>query len=183
MHLNGYPFRKASCAKGHNNTYIRLHIYTFKSKHNIKYIVNVEEYEHSVYILKFHTKNASYSAKKYTMLTNKYDSRKIISTCINIGLEIYKENKLASFGFIGSPTIKEIKRNKKLENTKRFKVYSNFATFFFSPDNFNHLTNKSFSSYLLINKNKLNDISDFSSIIISMFTEIYEDPESFFNLN
>jgi hypothetical protein len=183
MHLNSYPYRKATSAKGQNNTFNKLTIYTFKSKHNIKYIVNVEEYDYEVFIIKFHTKNATYSSRKYSILTEKYDARRIIFTCIKIGLEIYNDNKNASFGFIGAPTLKEIKRVKKLENTKRFKVYSNFATFFFSPDNFNHMTNKDYSSYLLINKNKVKIDSDYHQKVISRFTEIYDDPESFFNIN
>lgn len=145
------------------------------------YVVNVEEYINSVFVLKFHTKKTGNSKKKYMFLTNKFDARKIIFTCIQIGLEIFKQNEYASFGFLGSPTIKELKqKDKKLFNNKRFKVYSKFAKFFFSPDTFEHVTNRDVSSYLLLNKKQFEQIEDFKNKTIEHFQELYSDPEGMF---
>lgn len=180
MKLDFYEYRKATCIKGSHDTYLQNHIYSFKTSKKKSYIVNVEEYLHDVFILKFHTKATTWSKKKYTLLTNDHEARKIIFTCIQIGLEIYNSKPTASFGFIGAPTKNEIKRKHILEKTKRFRVYRKFATFFFSPNNFLHSANERYSSYLLINRQKINHDPDITNKIIDHFTELYDNPELYF---
>jgi len=152
-------------------------MFVFKNRKNTTYIVNVEEYQHHVFIVKFHTKQKSYSKDKYNKLTNEKDARKIIYTCIDIGLDVYKKYPLASFGFIGSPLPKEMERDNELDNTKRFKVYRKFAAFFFSPDNFDHSTNSGFSSYLLYNKKHLDQRPTLREDVMSMFDNHFDMDE------
>lgn len=92
-------------------------LYTFKStKSNQWYWVRVECYDHNVYALKFHLKSMRNCENKYSVLTNTYEPRRIVMTCINIMLEIYQKDDHASFGFIGSNLEKE-----GTDNTKRFR--------------------------------------------------------------
>jgi hypothetical protein len=150
-------------------------IYVFSNRKNTKYIVNVEKFKNSFYILKFHLKKMSSSKNKYNHLTREKDARRIIYTCIEIGLEIYKNNADASFGFIGSPTPKELQRsNTKYLNTKRIKVYKNFASYFFDPKDFVHHFSERISSYLILNKTQLERYPNFMEMVTEMFTESYD---------
>ncbi len=65
-------------------------LYTFKStKSNQWYWVWVECYDHHVYALKFRLKSMRNCENKYSILTNTYEPRRIVMTCINVMLEIY----------------------------------------------------------------------------------------------
>jgi len=170
--LKGYPARYSSRDDGHGHL-LGTQKYSFRTKTNKFYIVNVEEYPHNLYVVKFHLKDHTDSVWRYHNLTHEYDARKIIYTCIEIGLKIYEKNPLASFGFIGCPTQKEAKTTKLL-HTKRFKVYRNFATFFFSPDNFEHSFVTEKSSYLLLNRESKKKNPNIHSDISKMITECWD---------
>lgn len=181
--INCYPYRKANTIIQKDGGILKsIHIYTFKNRKNTVYIVNIEEYENDIFILKFHTKQHRLSKKRYNLLTHEKDARRVIYSCIQIGREILSINTLASFGFIGAPIPIECERGKnKYHRTKRFKVYQKFATFFFSPDNFEHRPNEQFSSYLLLNRKKLESHLNYDAQIIQMFADYYELQELFGN--
>lgn len=171
----GYQVHRANSLKSKDGeASIAIHIYTFKNRKNTLYIVNVEEFLHHVFVLKFHTKSLRNSKNKYNILTNEKDARRVIYTCIEIGNSIYKNNEKASFGFIGSPIPKEKERENELFKTKRFIVYRKFAAFFFSPDNFIHSENQDLSSYLLFNKKHLEEKSSLKDDVISMFKNHFD---------
>ena len=86
---------------------------------NLVYIVRVEEYKYDIYAVKFYQKSHSLSKNKYRIMTNTNEPRRIIYTCINIMLAIYKKNNRASFGFIGVNGF-----NENVICTKRYRVYS-----------------------------------------------------------
>lgn len=169
-----YPFQKKHCIQSKDDAKIAIHIFVFKNIKKTVYIVNVEQYRHEVFIVKFHTKAMRNAKDKYNRLTNEKDARKIIYTCINIGLSLYTKFPLASFGFIGSPLLEEKKRENELLNTKRFRVYRKFAAFFFSPDNFDHSTNTDLSSYILYNKSHLSINTTLKEDVMSMFENYYD---------
>ena len=181
----GYPIHKANSPKNtkKGDALLCLHIYTFKNRKGTIYIVNVEQYLYDVYIIKFHTKADRSRKEKYNLLTNQKDARRIIYTCIEIGLQIYVTNPNASFGFVGSPIPKELKRESQLKNTKRFRVYSKFAKFFFSPDNFLHTNNPDFSLYLLLNKKHLESNNTLHEKIMEMFEQHFDLSDLLGNTN
>lgn len=172
----GYPFRKGGMIKKKKDSaHISTHIYTFTTKKKTKYIVNVDEYQYSVFIVKFFVKTHISSRSRFSHLTNERDARKIIYTCVEIGKSIYESNNTASFGFVGFPIPEEkLRLNNKLFNTKRFRVYTKYAYFFFSPDSFEHSTNSDYSSHLLVNKNNLLLKPNLKNEIISMFENNYD---------
>jgi len=173
--FEGYPFRKSSVIPKRGDPALKAtHIYTFTTRKKTRYIVNVDEYKLDVYIVKFFVKSHSSSKSRYSLLTNERDARKIIYTCVEIGNSIYSNNNIASFGFVGSPISEEKRRENKLFNTKRFRVYKYFALFFFSPDNFEHTTNMNYSSYLLVNKKNIASNPSLKKDIISMFEDNYD---------
>jgi hypothetical protein len=180
--IESYAYRKANSITQNEKSIKYIHIYTFKNRKNTQYIVNVEEYDFDVFVIKFHTKSNRQSKNRYCLLTHEKDARRIIFTCIKIGQDIYSKNKNASFGFIGAPLIKEIKEREKdavLNNTKRFKVYRKFATFFFSPDNFIHSENVLYSSYLLVNKESATSNPKIEDDIMGMFESHFDTNDLF----
>lgn len=137
----GYPFHYKTKKKPHSNKecLISTLVYVFKNRKNFVYIVLVEHYKNDVYAIKFFQKNHSDSKQRYLIKTNQFDARRIIKTCVDIGKHVLDGNPLASFVFIGSPTIEEASREQnKLDNTKRYRVYKNYASFYFSSESFIH---------------------------------------------
>lgn len=179
--ISSYPFRLCNCSEG-NHPVLKNHIYSFYGKNNHGYIVKVEEYSDDFFFLKFHLKSHSNSRKKYILLTKINDARRVIYTCLKIGQDILSKNNNASFGFIGSPTEKELTREDKLLKTKRFNVYSKFANFHFSPDSFHHSFNSRYSTYLLINTKSCSDPEEKIKKIQKMISDSY-NVEDLFNFD
>lgn len=172
----GYDFQLRTKTPPHkdNNCLIFTHLYVFRTVKKNKYIVHVEEYMHDIYAIKFFKQSHANSKKRYLLTTREFDAKKIIMTCVNIGISILEVNTLASFVFIGSPTIPEVKREyNKFQNTKRFKVYKNFASFFFSSDSFDHLYDINKSSYFILNKKKKLAEPKIENLVYKMFNEYY----------
>lgn len=179
MSLSGYNYKighKVYPSKS-DPCLIVTHKYKFVTSRNTLYHVNVEQYKNDIYIVKFFPKKYKGSDNKYFILTYEYDARKIIYTCITIALDIYGNDSNASFGFIGAPTLKEKEREKILEETKRFKAYRYFATFFFNPLHFTHITNKNYSTYLLLNNKKTAMNPNYQKKVIDMFEKYYDFDE------
>jgi len=178
----GYDFNyRTKRPPYHNNDIlVYTHIYIFHTKNNSKgkgkdkYVVNVEEYKHDVFILKFYKQNHSDSKNRYSLLTGEFLARKIIMTCVNIGIHILSQNPNASFGFLGMPTLKEIQRPaNKIYNTKRYRVYEKFATFFFQEENFEHNYDINTSAYFMLSIKKRNIDKEIKQKILNMFVDHY----------
>lgn len=151
---------------GDNDGHIRNKLYRFRSeKSNTQYIVCVEQYKYNVFILKFYPKNWRFSKRKYNLLTNTHEPRRIIGTCINIALSVLDEYPDASFGFIGAN-----RENEDTCETKRYKVYSTIVATYFSEECFYHKESKEKSAYLLIN-----------NIAIEQNPSLVKEIETFFN--
>lgn len=165
-----YPYRFVQSFKVENEGRLQSkRLYTFKSvKSNQWYWVWVELYDYHVYAIKFHLKSLRFSPHKYNLLTNTYEPRKIVHTCINIMLEVYQQDDRASFGFIGSNLVEE-----DINNTKRFRFYRRIMATYFSEKHFIHLENEKKSTYLMLNKIELTNNSNLLQNIESAFVEQY----------
>lgn len=130
---------------------LRVDLYRFTSiKSGLDYIVRVEEYPNNMYAVKFYLKSHSNSSRKYQLMTNTFEARTVINTCINIMLSVYDQNCMASFGFIGSNSDGE-----SVSNTKRYRVYSKIIATYFSDKLFMHIENIDKSVYMLVNRRQL----------------------------
>ncbi len=127
---------------------VKEHKLTFCCKNKQRYIVNVEQYNHYVYSIKFFSKAHRFSENKYRLLTKYYDAPAVIMTCIRIMIFFYKANPYSSFIFVGENGLNEKDKN----NTKRFKVYKRIMETFFAPVTFAHYTYVEKSAYLMLNK-------------------------------
>lgn len=102
-------------------------------------------------------------------MTNTFEPRRIINTCINIMLSIYKENPKASFGFIGANGF-----NESTNYTKRYRVYSRIVATYFSDKYFYHKENTTKSAYMLINKIALHENPELTEQIEAFFIKQYD---------
>ena len=122
--------------------------YSFRStKSHLRYTIYVERFVYNVYIVNFYLSSMKDSSKRYSHLTNTFEPRKVVNTCINVMLDIYEHDPYASFGFIGAGMDDD-----DVNDTKRFRFYSTMIATYFSDRLFHHKENKANSSYLLINR-------------------------------
>ena len=135
-----------------DNTALRIiDLWSFKSsKSNKRYIVEVEYFSHDFLGLKFYWKGVEQSKHRYSLLTNDFEPRTIVMSCIQIMLRYFKENNCASFGFVGAPDINPSKDEEK--PNRRFRFYRRLMLTLFSPDKFIQVNDPNESLYLLINK-------------------------------
>ena len=165
----GYPYRFVMYESSSDDYIVRTGIYSFRStKSKLTYIVRVEHYRMDIYIIKFYVKNNRYSPYKYNLLTNTFEPRRIINTCIQILMDIFTAHPEASFGFIGANRLGEAEAN-----TKRYKVYKRIVTTYMGAETFYHHYNEEKSAYILVNKRKLKEAPGLIQEIEKFFMEIY----------
>lgn len=142
-----------------NNSLRILDLWTFKSvKSNKRYIVEVEGYENDFYGIKFYWKGVEKSKNRYSMLTNDYEPRIIVRSCIEVMLEYYKMNPLASFGFVAAHDLEENIRGKNINieaGSRRFRFYQRMMINLFGPETFCQTADTTNTIYLLINNKQL----------------------------
>ena len=166
----GYPFqyRKGPSEKG--GPLLCIHHYTFRTRKNKRYAVQVEQYRHHVYVLKYYPLSHKSSPNKFRVLTNDGDAFRILTTCFQIFLDIYRRDPLASAGFIGEALVGEDEAN-----TKRFRVYMQSVLTFADPAHFAHHPAPEASAYFL--ENKANPEPNLKQQVERMFQELYILPQ------
>lgn len=134
-------------------------LWTFRStKSNKRYIVEVEGFDHEFYGLKFYWKGVELSKNRYSLLTNDFEPRKIVRSCIEVMLEYYRANKLVSFGFVASPDLDKDIEGKKLDVSKgsrRYVFYKRMMINLFGSDTFYQVSDTTHTIYLMINNFQL----------------------------
>ena len=173
----GKTLNYTSVGKDKSNNLI-TDLYSFRCLHNIRYIIEVEHHQNSIFIIKFFQKSHINSRKRYSLLNSKLTRESyikkglngsknfliILNTIIKVIIETYSHNKKASFGFMGAPTIIELSKKKNsdkinpdgtVRKTKRYNVYAIYVKRYFSPELFEHIEIESSSCYMIrsINSN------------------------------
>lgn len=167
--LDSYPYYFIKNCNDENYAE-KVKLYRFKSTKSRKtYIVRVEKYPHSVYVIKFYLKNHSLSKNKYRLLTNDFEPRRIIYSCINILNGIYREDEKSSFAFVGSNL-----ENEELANNKRFRFYKTIVTTLFGDTIFLHYESIEKSAYLLLRRTELEEKPKILRYIQNYFNTVYE---------
>lgn len=139
------------------STHRMISLWKFKSnKSNKWYIVEVEEFPHHFFGLKFYYKGVRHSKNRYSLLTNDFEARTIVMSCINIMHNYYNNDKCASFGFVAADDINSNYNDSNKPN-KRFKFYRRMMLTLFSPEVFVQFADISNSIYMLINKSMLDN--------------------------
>lgn len=129
-------------------------LWKFRSSKSGKwYIVEVERFSNHFLGLKFYWKGVAASKRRYSLLTNDYEPRTIIMSCIHIMLHYFENDNCASFGFVAANDIdatQDINRP-----NKRFRFYKRMMLSLFSPEKFVQVNDANCSIYLLVNKQML----------------------------
>lgn len=180
MFETGYAFTELHRKPASSEHYLYDHKFKFKEGKRV-YHVDVEQYRHNIYVVKFYPDKYSNNPHRYSIVLNdcQYPQR-IIRTCVNIMLYLLNKDKLASFGFIGAH--KTIHKRRKPnepepdEKTQRYRIYRGLAANLFGHFKFTHVTNEKKSAYLLAN-NENEDIEQLIKDAILIFSHIYPQLE------
>ena len=129
--------------------------YRFKSsKSNHTYIVRVERYKEHTYCVKFFDKANMLSKDKYSLRSATFEPRKIVSTVLNVMLDVYRRDEKASFFFIGAEDEKDVPGRA----TRRFNFYADFVLSVITDRVFAHFRNDPLSLYILVNRRYVGDM-------------------------
>ena len=136
-----------------------IDLWTFRSiKSNKRYIVEIEGFKNEFYGIKFYWKGVEKSNNRYSILTNDYEPRIILRSCIEIMLRYFECNPLASFGFIAAPDLYTDIIGKKInpmQGSRRFRFYQRLMVNMFGPETFYQVADTSKTIYIMINKRQL----------------------------
>lgn len=148
-------------------------LWGFRStKSNKRYIVEVEWFSNHFLGLKFYWKGVVYSKNRYSLLTNDYEPRTIVMSCVHIMLEYFRSNRCASFGFVAANDLNH-NQDTKCPN-KRFRFYRRMMLSLFGTETFAQGYDLNNSIYLLINKEMLRKGHISMSRIEEEITKLYE---------
>lgn len=134
-------------------------LWTFRSlRSNKRYIVEIEGFEREFYGLKFYWKGVEKSKNRYSLLTNDFEPRTIVRSCIEVMLEYYRRNPLSSFGFVAAPDLDIDIKGKKVDcndGSRRFRFYQRMMINLFGPETFFQASDTTNTIYLMINMKQL----------------------------
>lgn len=167
----GYPFHYRKGPSHKDGPLVCTHYYTFRTRKNRRYVVEAEQYQHHVYVLKYYPLALKASPNRFKLLVNDGDAFRILTTCTQIFLDICARDPSASAGFVGEALLGEGKAN-----TKRFRVYLKMVTAFIGPMRFLHHPLPAISAYFL--ECRANPEPDLKDQVEQMFRELYIVPEA-----
>lgn len=171
MFDNPYEFKYTGYEPTPFEPFEKRHRFSFKSHTNHRYTVEVEEYQHDLYAIKYYLKAHARSPNKFKLLTGLKQPTRVIRTCIDIMLHLIdRRNPWASFIFIGEQSQTEDSK----KNTKRFRIYKSIMENFFKPVDFDHYYREESSVYIILNKLKIEHDANVLQHIEKMVLEHYE---------
>lgn len=169
---------------------IKTDLYHFKCLFKQTYILEVEIHQFNIYFIKFFKKNHRHSRNRYSLVNAKSISKDkkapknfliIMNTIIEVMILYYNNNKLASFGFMGAPTVSEssnknkdnINEDNTVKNTKRYNIYSIYVKRYFNPTEFDHISIPDSSCYLVKSIDNLELTTDKVESFFNNYIELY----------
>lgn len=170
----GYPFTYRKGPSQQGGPLVCTHYYTFRTRKNRRYVVQAEQYQHHVYVLKFYPLAFKNSPNRFKLLVNDGDAFRILSTCLRVFADIYRHDPLASAGFIG-----EALAGESQVMTKRFRVYFQSVVTFIDAADFVHHPLPAISAYFL--ECRANPEPGLLTTVEQMFRELYIVPEAMEN--
>ncbi len=150
-----------------------IDLWGFKSsKSNKRYIVEVEKFSNRFLGLKFYWKGVADSKDRYSLLTNDYEPRTIVMSCVYIMLEYFRKDACTSFGFVAANDLNH--SNITLSPNKRFRFYRRMMLSIFGTETFAQGYDIENSIYLLINKKMLQQGSICINKIEDEISKLYD---------
>ena len=166
----GYPFTYRKGPSHKDGLLVCTHYYTFRTRKNRRYVVEAEQYQHHVYVLKFYPLAHKNSVNRFKLLLNDGDAFRILSTCMRVFADVFKRDSLSSAGFVGEASLGE---NRAF--TKRFRIYFQAVITFVEPALFIHHPMPGISAYFL--ERRANPEPDLKAKAEKMFRELYIVPQ------
>ncbi|SET81494.1 hypothetical protein [Hymenobacter actinosclerus] len=167
----GYPFHYRKGPSHKDGPLVCTHYYTFRTRKNRRYVVEAEQYQHHVYVLKYYPLALKASPNRFKLLVNDGDAFRILTTCTQIFLDICRRDPLASAGFVG-----EALPGESWVATKRFRVYLKMVTAFVGPTRFLHHPLPAISAYFL--ECRVNPEPNLKGKVEQLFRELYIVPQA-----
>lgn len=133
-----------------------IDLWGFKSaKSHKRYIVEVEKFSNHFLGLKFYWKGVANSKNRYSLLTNDYEPRTIVMSCVYIMLKYFSKDNCASFGFVAANDL-NTSNNCRTPN-KRFRFYRRMMLSIFGSETFAQGYDLQNSIYLILNRKMLKE--------------------------
>lgn len=136
-----------------------IDLWSFRSnKTKKRYIVEIEGFESQFYGIKFYWKGVEKSPNRYSLLTNDFEPRIIVRSCVEIMLHYYRNNPLASFGFVAAPDLDADVRaiHSQIEHgNRRYTLYKRLMLNWFGTQTFLQVSDTGNTIYLLVNQAQL----------------------------
>lgn len=150
-----------------------IDLWGFRSrKSNKRYIVEVEKFSNHFLGLKFYWKGVADSKNRYSLLTNDYEPRTIVMSCVYIMLKYFKRDNCASFGFVAAEDLDGEHSHER--PNKRFRFYRRMMLSIFGTETFAQGYDLRNSVYLLINRKMLENGEISLHEIESEISRLYE---------
>ena len=86
-----YEFNYLNSQKAYGELFEKKHLISFRSHTKHRYIVEIEEYPHHFYAIKYYLKANAHSDDRYCMLTGLNQATRVIRTCIEVMLYFISE--------------------------------------------------------------------------------------------
>jgi len=152
--------------------HIKTAVYRVKTSIE-SYIIQVEEYIHDFFIVKFYPVRFKRHPNKFNMLSNDSVLQVVIGTTLRILLMYFQNNTKSSFGFIATPSIIDDFIEDK-SNNQRYRIYKQIMQNFFGDETFAHFADIHTSAYLMVNKSH-QKIDDLVNKMQQGFSDMYPD--------
>ncbi|AMR27037.1 hypothetical protein A0257_07885 [Hymenobacter psoromatis] len=170
----GYSFHYRKGPSHKDGPLVCTPYYTFRTRKNRRYVVEAEQYQHHVYVLKYYPLALKASPNRFKLLVNDGDAFRILTTCTQIFLDICRRDVLASAGFVGEALVGE-----GSVSTKQFRVYLKMVTAFIGPMRFVHHPLLAISAYFL--ECRANPEPELLATVEQMFRDLYIVPDAIEN--
>jgi hypothetical protein len=167
-----YQFIKVSKEQTPYADPISLIKYRFQAKKR-KYLVTLEEYSFGVHAIKYCGMKHRKQKNAYSLIYNDGDGIKVISTCLQIMLDMWRKNPEISFAFYAVPRSAE---DEKSDKKTRYRIYEQAMINLFSPRDFKHYMDVNSCVYVLLNrsaKNKKGIIEKIGKYLLSEYAVIF----------
>ena len=188
------PYRFVNLGSNHTGAVnpVKRYIYKFRARHRI-YLVTLEVFSFNVAAIKYCDRRDHNNKKSaYRKIFNDGDAFRVISTCLYIMLDFWRNYPSVSFVFYAVPrdidkTIhqknfeNETLRQKFIQEYKnaRFKIYEYAMLNLFPPQSFIQTRDTATSIYLLVNRR----LRNVNAIVLQVARYLFEREKLIFELD
>ena len=136
----------------------------------------MEHFDNNLVAVKFYYKGTRLSKQRYSLMTNDYEPRTIVYSCLELMRQYYLKDSTISFGFVAAQDIEPAKKHKP--GNRRFRFYRTVVNYYFGAKTFAHLHDGNERLYLLLNRHQIDcgalSVQDVTDSINDIFEGGYD---------